>query len=917
MLYSASGDIIISRMAEYSGSISQTGVSISRMGIVSSLDISVNGTLTTNSLVVNQIFENGNLLGSKYAPLSSPTFTGTVSGITKSMVGLSNVDNTSDANKPVSTAVQTALNLKANTANPTFTGLSTIGSLIIGDDVSMNGKLFVSGDLSLNGKIYANYGDNTIPATAIIGGIPVSTGSFQTDIVGGSRLFITQDASFGGNVYINKTLTVSGPILVSDISASRNIFINGTSRFVGDVSSNRLFVNNLVANSIYSFGDASLNGNLFVSNNIFENGISLSSKYATIETANFTGTSTFEKVHITQDFVNERDTSIYGNLIVLQKITANDISASVITENGQLLTSKYVLATNGTLSSPTITGTVTGITKSMVGLGNVDNTSDVNKPVSTAMQTALNAKANVQDASFIGIPLAPTANAGTTTAQIATTEFVGTAINNLIGPAVGTSFNTLKTIANAINNDLSYSVTVNNALGLKANIASPAFTGTVTAPIIDVSSKLIVRSDSSMNGNLVVGNHVEILGDLSVNGIATINFAQHSIPSTAISFINNEYSTLTINTQRTDVISYDDEFFELSTAGGEQPFIETFYSTNADLSLNGNLRIHGTGLSIIEGDVQLGNRLFLQKDLNINGNTTINGNLTVESTVDFVEDVSMNNNLNINGTIIAQSNMCVFGVISQDNLVVDENGLIVHDNMQNSINSLTTDVELINSQFVVDSVNSVVKIGSTNYPVTINNTLSANGLYTGDASGTLNTTLGFHSNLNGQNNTTVGYNSGSTITSGTNNLILGYNAQPSIGSVTNEITLGNSSISKLRCAVNTITSVSDSRDKKNIEVIPLGLDFITLLKPVKFDWNRRDGVLVDVEEFGFIAQDLQESQNKIGKTVPNLVSDNNPDKLEASYGTLLPIMVKAIQDLNNIVLKQQEEIELLKAKLSA
>ncbi|MEX5689716.1 hypothetical protein, partial [Pseudomonas silesiensis] len=38
------------------------------------------------------------------APINSPTFTGTVGGITASMVGLANVDNTSDANKPVSTA---------------------------------------------------------------------------------------------------------------------------------------------------------------------------------------------------------------------------------------------------------------------------------------------------------------------------------------------------------------------------------------------------------------------------------------------------------------------------------------------------------------------------------------------------------------------------------------------------------------------------------------------------------------------------------------------------------------------------------------------------------------------------------------------------------------------------------------------
>ena len=43
------------------------------------------------------------------APLASPTFTGTVTGVTKTMVGLGSVDDTSDANKPVSTATQTAL----------------------------------------------------------------------------------------------------------------------------------------------------------------------------------------------------------------------------------------------------------------------------------------------------------------------------------------------------------------------------------------------------------------------------------------------------------------------------------------------------------------------------------------------------------------------------------------------------------------------------------------------------------------------------------------------------------------------------------------------------------------------------------------------------------------------------------------
>lgn len=45
-----------------------------------------------------------------------------LTGMTKAQVGLSNVDNTADTAKPVSTAQQTALNLKANLASPTFTG---------------------------------------------------------------------------------------------------------------------------------------------------------------------------------------------------------------------------------------------------------------------------------------------------------------------------------------------------------------------------------------------------------------------------------------------------------------------------------------------------------------------------------------------------------------------------------------------------------------------------------------------------------------------------------------------------------------------------------------------------------------------------------------------------------------------------
>lgn len=59
------------------------------------------------------------------APLASPAFTGTPTGITKAHVGLSNVDNTADSAKPISTAQQTALDAKAPLASPAFTGTPT------------------------------------------------------------------------------------------------------------------------------------------------------------------------------------------------------------------------------------------------------------------------------------------------------------------------------------------------------------------------------------------------------------------------------------------------------------------------------------------------------------------------------------------------------------------------------------------------------------------------------------------------------------------------------------------------------------------------------------------------------------------------------------------------------------------------
>ena len=162
----------------------------------------------------------------------------------------------------------------------------------------------------------------------------------------------------------------------------------------------------------------------------------------------------------------------------------------------------------------------------------------------------------------------------------------------------------------------------------------------------------------------------------------------------------------------------------------------------------------------------------------------------------------------------------------------------------------------------------------------------------------------------GSDNVGIGVGAGGTTTSGSNVICIGKNAFASTATVSNEITLGNSSIATLRCQVTTITALSDARDKKDVQDIPLGVSFVQRLRPVSFVWNTRDGGKVDVPEFGFIAQELQQAQAAHGVTLPGLVHDINPERLEASPGTLIPVLVKAVQEL-------QAQIDDLKRQLAA
>jgi hypothetical protein len=164
----------------------------------------------------------------------------------------------------------------------------------------------------------------------------------------------------------------------------------------------------------------------------------------------------------------------------------------------------------------------------------------------------------------------------------------------------------------------------------------------------------------------------------------------------------------------------------------------------------------------------------------------------------------------------------------------------------------------------------------------------------------------------GATNTAIGDIAGNTNTTGSNNSFVGNNSQGASATASNVITLGNGSIATLRCQVTTITSLSDARDKKEITNLRAGLDFVSKLRPVSFTWDSRDQGKVDIEDAGFIAQELLAVQEETGIVIPNLVSQENPDRLEAGYSTLLPVLVNAVQELAGMVEGLQDEITALK-----
>ena len=147
------------------------------------------------------------------------------------------------------------------------------------------------------------------------------------------------------------------------------------------------------------------------------------------------------------------------------------------------------------INNPTFTGTVGGITKAMIQLDAIENTSDLAKPISTATQTALNLKADLlttytktevdirldtKQIKFLLGEIPPTNSARLF--DHSDNKFRAIYVNSPL------SIETTNDAYLTIRSDSYNKAEVNNALALKAPINNPTFTGTIVCPQLNATN---------------------------------------------------------------------------------------------------------------------------------------------------------------------------------------------------------------------------------------------------------------------------------------------------------------------------------------------------------------------------------------------------------------------------------------------
>jgi hypothetical protein len=151
-----------------------------------------------------------------------------------------------------------------------------------------------------------------------------------------------------------------------------------------------------------------------------------------------------------------------------------------------------------------------------------------------------------------------------------------------------------------------------------------------------------------------------------------------------------------------------------------------------------------------------------------------------------------------------------------------------------------------------------------------------------------------------------------------------FNSNPFNGATASNTVVIDSGTGNAACFVGSFSAwgnTSDCRDKKNVQNINVGRCFLSQLRPVKFEWNfrddRKDTDTQGKVDAGFLAQEVDKIITEHNAEYLNILEKQNENELGMYTTKLIPVIVKAFQEINEENENLKNELDLLKFELNS
>jgi len=340
--------------------------------------------------------------------------------VTKSQIGLSNVDNTSDIDKPISTATQTALNGTVKKTGDTMTGRLYANGGITIERVLEPVVVFKRTDISYDSP-WARYRWDIIRDmdNKDVGEILFTCANNDSILgrVSSCRLMATN--------YKDDGFSVNGALVIN-ATGSGDTYVTLPMRVTPGTTDavHKGYLDSRLTSKqdklLFESTPASGSVNPVTSGGIYN---ALAIKQALITGGATTITSL--NLIVSRALVSDGNGKVAVSAVTSTELGYLDgVTSAIQTQLNSKASDTNLTAHTGNTSNPH------GVTKAQVGLGNVDNTSDTAKPISTATQSALNAKQN--NLTFDDVPVSGSTNpvkSGGIHSALATKANIGGTIN--------------------------------------------------------------------------------------------------------------------------------------------------------------------------------------------------------------------------------------------------------------------------------------------------------------------------------------------------------------------------------------------------------------------------------------------------------------------------------------------------------